>query len=96
MLRRSTVRVVFMSPVDLYALDQRGSMLSYTQYGDASALTRSYQRCSPAERLRYAERAEALNDEVARTARLEKHALLHTDTDVAMHSGSSSSSSSIQ
>ncbi|KAG5508709.1 hypothetical protein JKF63_05207 [Porcisia hertigi] len=64
MLRRSAQRLTFMSPVDLYALDKRSSFSSYTQYADACALSRSYQRCSPGERFKFEERVKAINDEI--------------------------------
>ncbi|KAG5481932.1 hypothetical protein LSCM1_05642 [Leishmania martiniquensis] len=76
MWRQSVRQLAFMSPLDLYALSQRSSFSSYTQYDDACALARSYQRCSPAEKLKYEERVEAINDEMERTCQAEAQLLM--------------------
>ncbi|TPP51229.1 hypothetical protein CGC21_25305 [Leishmania donovani] len=74
--------LAFMSPGDLYALSQRSSFSSYTQYSDASALARSYKRCSRAEKLKCEERAEAINDEVERAYQTEAQLLRQEDSDL--------------
>lgn len=82
MLQQSARWLAFMSPGDLYALSQRSRFSSYTQYSDASALTRSYQRCSPAEKLKCEERAEAINDEFERAYQTEAQLLMQEDSDL--------------
>ncbi|CAJ1021021.1 hypothetical protein Q4I30_002421 [Leishmania utingensis] len=84
MLQHSARWLVFMSPRDLYALSQRSRFYSYTQYNDACALTQSYQRCSPAEKLKWEERVEAINDEVERSYQVEAQLLMHDDIDLRL------------
>lgn len=77
MFRLSARRLAFMAPGDFYALSQRSSFSSYTQFNDSCALARSFQRCSPAEKLTCAERVEAINAEMERAQ--EAEAQLHVD-----------------
>ncbi|GET87362.1 unspecified product [Leishmania tarentolae] len=88
MLRESVRRLAFMSPGDLYALTQRSSFSSYTQYSDASALTRSYQRCSAIEKLRCEERSEAINDEIERAYNTDAQLQMQDNIDLPSDVGS--------
>ncbi|KAG5482458.1 hypothetical protein CUR178_05597 [Leishmania enriettii] len=81
MCRHTVRRLTFMSPGDLYALSQRSSFSSYTQYNDPCALARAYQRCSPAEKLKYQERVEAINNEIERTYQAEAQLLMQGSID---------------
>ncbi|CCW64962.1 unnamed protein product [Phytomonas sp. EM1] len=66
----------YVSAVDLYALEQRGSMLSYHFLESTARMKEAYQRLPAAQRFRLEERAASLCEEVEKMDQIESFFLV--------------------